>query len=143
MKRLVYQNNDLRDCHCRRVDPYDPYRPSTLHDSSDNSSTAGSGFSRNVPLRRTVHTVPMSVYQSPDMNQGEISPASTPQCSHFRCATSSRSHGHHEHPSFFGRIAAKFGRRRYRIVISVKLCLPFVFMSFYQTCIPLVFGYHF
>jgi len=47
----------------------------------------------------------------------EISPASTPQCSNLRCAKSSRSHGHDGQPSFFGRLAGKFTRKRYAVVI--------------------------
>ena len=103
---------EVHKCRCCRhaVDLGDSYRSSIMHDSDD-ALAAGPRFSRNVPLRRTVHTVPMSVYQSPAANQGAISPASTPQsqCANFHCGTASRSHGQ---PSFFGRLAAKFGRKR-------------------------------
>ena len=112
---------------CRHVDPYESYRPSALHDSENsseagtsfprNDNSAGTRFSRNVPVRRTVHTVPLSVYQSPRQRGGEISPASTPQCSNLRCGTSTRSHADDGHPSFFGRLAAKLGRKRYPILI--------------------------
>lgn len=90
-----------------RADSNEPYRPSMSHEF-DTAPAGGTSFSRNVPLRRTVHTVPVSVYQSPAMNQDDVSPASTPPT--FRCVgSSSKSHGH---SSFFGRIAAKFGRKR-------------------------------
>jgi len=105
---------------CRHVDPNESYHPNPLHDSNpDYISGSGTSFSRNVPLRRTVHTVPLSVYQKPATNQQEISPASTPECSHLRCGTSGKSH--RRHPSFFGRLAAKFGRKRYSVAeVNVK-----------------------
>jgi len=106
---------------CRHVvDSNEPYRPSTSQDF-DSASSGGTSFSRNVPLRRTVHTVPLSVYQSPAVNRGDISPASSPQCSNLRCGvTPSRSHGQ---PSFFGRLAAKLGRKRCAFLVYVEYSL--------------------
>ena len=99
-------------CHCRHVDSSEPYRASISHDI-DSPAPDDTRFSRNVPLRRTVHTVPLSVYRTPASNQDDISPSSTPP--RFRCAgSSSRSRGQ---PSFFGRLAAKFGRKRYVVYV--------------------------
>jgi len=101
---------------CRHADSGEPYHASGSHEF-DVAPAGGTRFSRNVPLRRTVHTVPLSVYQSPAMSQDDDSPASTPPT--FRCAgSSSRRHGQ---PSFFGRLAAKFGRKRYKLAVNVKL----------------------